>query len=98
MARPGVLNGAGADQLAELVQANGLADVELQQHQHRTAQETFSGLKLGLRHDGMILPRRCESNKTGTKGEDWQNARSSASLPVAVEEKAGAHGSRNSTL
>ena len=34
MARPGVLDGAGADQLAELVQANGLADVELQEHQH----------------------------------------------------------------
>jgi archaellum biogenesis protein FlaJ (TadC family) len=60
-----MLDGADADQLAELVQANGLANVELQEHQHRAAQEAFSGLWLGLRHDGMILLLKCESNKTG---------------------------------
>ena len=69
MARPGVLNGTGADQLAKMVQANGLADVELQEHQHRAAQETFSGLWLGLRHDGMILPLGCESNNTEATGQ-----------------------------
>jgi hypothetical protein len=41
---------------------NGLADIELQQHQHRSAQYGFVRLHSGILHHEMILPRKHESN------------------------------------
>ena len=51
---------AGADQFLQLVKANGLADIKLQQHQHRPAQHGFSGFDRDLCHDATSYLRKDE--------------------------------------
>ena len=58
-----LLNRSGTNQLLQSVQANRLAHVELQQHQHGSAQNRFIGLQPMIRHRGLILPCRHDPAK-----------------------------------